>query len=107
MSQFIKPGSIIISDSFASYKKLEQRHPQYEHDMVNHKKNYKDPVTGACTNTVEGKWRNLKANIPRRGFREERVLQEYLAEQMWRQSNKGRLWKTALELLANYVDQDV
>ena len=56
IKKFVKPGTIIVSDTFSSYKKLAVRHEQYEHDMVNHSKNYKDPVTGACTNTVEGKW---------------------------------------------------
>ena len=107
IKKFIKPGSIIISDSFSSYKKLGERMSQYEHDMVNHSKNYKDPTTGACTNTVEGKWNKLKKAIPRQGFRDETVLQEYLGEQMWRYTNRFNLWEAAILALAAYVKREI
>ena len=107
IKKFIKPGSIIISDSFASYKKLTERMSCYEHDMVNHSKNYKDPNSGACTNTVEGKWNKLKKSIPRQGFRDDEVLQEYLGEQMWRYSNRFNLWEAALLALAAYVKREI
>ena len=69
----------------------------YRHLAVNHSENFVDPLTGAHTNTIEGKWRSLKHNIPRQGFRSDEVLQVYLAEQMWRGVNKGRLWEAAIQ----------
>ncbi|KAG2196834.1 hypothetical protein INT46_001751 [Mucor plumbeus] len=32
----------------------------YKHMTVNHSKNFKDPVTGVHTNTIEGRWNGLK-----------------------------------------------
>ena len=104
IKKFIRPGSIIWSDSFATYKKLSDRLPQYEHEMVNHKKQYKSS-TGVCTNTVEGKWNKLKKAIPKQGYRSPKVLQEYLGEQMWRNTHKGLLWEKGIDALTNYVDQ--
>jgi hypothetical protein len=31
--------------------------------QVNHSKNYKDPSTGSCTNTIEGKWNGLREEV--------------------------------------------
>ena len=107
IKKFIKPGSIIVSDSFSSYKNLEERMPQYEHLMVNHSKHYVDPVSKACTNTVEGKWNKLKKSIPRQGFRTDEVLQEYLGEQMWRKCNGENLWEAAMIALKNWVKMEL
>jgi hypothetical protein len=49
----IAQGTKIISDGWSAYKGLDQF---YEHEMVNHSENFKDPITGARTNTIEGCW---------------------------------------------------
>ena len=35
----------------------------YQHLTVNHSKNFKDPTTGACTNTCEGGWAHSKRDM--------------------------------------------
>ena len=107
IKKFIKKGTIIISDSWRAYPGLaEIEGYNYTHLMVNHSLHYVDPTTGAHTNTIEAKWRSLKCAIPRQAFREDKVLQEYLAEQMWRHSNKGHLWEAAIYALQRYVKRD-
>jgi hypothetical protein len=120
--RFILPGTYIISDKYSSYHWI-RNHPSngtvmsdaeyrsyfgylnddrpnpfhthmYKHDMVNHSQTYKDPVTGAHTNTIEGHWRVTKDKIPNRLYSTKRVLQEYLYEIAWesRRTDAGRFF---------------
>ena len=50
----IAPGSIIISDLWASYQGIETMiGMNYTHQTVNHSENFVDPTTGAHTQTIE------------------------------------------------------
>lgn len=58
---YIRPATKIISDKWASYvsegfdlSSLEGQ--RYLHESVNHSEHFKDPKTGACTNTIEGNY---------------------------------------------------
>ena len=51
----------------------------FEHYDVNHSENFKDPVTGAHANTVEGNWRHLRTFIPRFG-----LYESYFYHHMWK-----------------------
>ena len=62
IQNYIKPGSTIISDCWRAYSNLDKY--KYKHLTVNHSKGFKDPVTGACTNHIEGLWRIAKHRIP-------------------------------------------
>jgi len=63
IEQFIKPGSIIISDCFSSYKRINKKF-KMQHKTVDHSKNFKDPITGAHTNNIESLWSKIKPKIP-------------------------------------------
>lgn len=62
IQKFILPGSIIVSDCWRAYDALEKLN--YTHQTVNHSQTFKDPLTGACTNRIEGLWRHAKHRIP-------------------------------------------
>ena len=62
IQEWILPGTTIISDCWAPYNILDQL--DYHHLTVNHSNNFVDPVTGACTNTIEGLWRHAKHRVP-------------------------------------------
>ena len=86
IQQYILPGSIIMSDCWKAYEGIGRL--DFEHYTVNHSENYKDPITGACTNTIEGSWRHLKRSLPlnvRKGD-----YSPYLAEYLWRRKNQGQ-----------------
>ena len=106
IKKFVRPGTTIVSDGWKGYNGLDQLQGfDYTHDVVNHSKHYKDPVTGKHTNTIEGKWNKLKYEIPKQGYRSDEVLQDYLAEQMWRRQNDGHLWEAAIMALKSYVQR--
>ncbi|GBN08085.1 hypothetical protein AVEN_273838-1 [Araneus ventricosus] len=50
--KYVEPGSIVLSDCWQSYTSLKNE--GYTHYTVNHSKNFKDPVTGMHTNSIEG-----------------------------------------------------
>jgi hypothetical protein len=55
----------------------------FEHLTVNHSVTFKDPETGAHTNTIEGTWFHVKRSLPKHGTRKH-LLASYFAEYMWR-----------------------
>lgn len=73
----IAPGSTIISDCWKAYSKLSEL--GYVHQTVNHSKTFKDKITGACTNTIEGQWHLLKSSLPTNGT-SKTLLDSYFAE---------------------------
>ena len=86
------PGSIIITDCWRAYLPICQS-LNFQHMTVNHSICFKDQITGACTNTIEGIWNGVKLNIkPRncRGHFLERCLYEYL----WRRHHANNLWNS-------------
>ena len=93
----IAPGSMIHSDMWAAYRRIRFLHGNagqafgvmrvrrlYNHQTVNHRRNFVDPATGAHTQHIECFWNNVKSK--RRSLRGVRrqLMQEYLNEFMWR-----------------------
>ena len=58
---WIEPGTMVISDSWAAYRNLDSE--GYTHRTVNHSIQFVDPDTGAHTNTIESKWRAVKVSL--------------------------------------------
>jgi transposase-like protein len=79
----IADGSIIISDCWKAYDCLSDE--GYVHQKVNHSKHFKDPETGAHTNSIEGTWQKIKHGVcfPRFGVKSDH-LESRLAEYQWR-----------------------
>ncbi|KAL3095349.1 hypothetical protein niasHS_007448 [Heterodera schachtii] len=59
--------------------------PPYRHVWVNHTENFIDPATGACTNMVEGFWKNAKQKNKAMSGTSAELLPGYLDEFQWRQ----------------------
>lgn len=101
IKKHVKPGSIIISDMWKAYEKIEDLHGCFfTHQTVNHSKEFKNKETGACTNTIEGAWRSrLKSKIDTRNYHRF-CLGEYLSRRQWVLENEGRLWDALWETLS-------
>ena len=80
VKDWIKPGSIIRSDGWAGYQCLQAE--GYTHEVVNHSVAFKDPETGAHTNTIESTWRHVKHLFPQYS-RKKRFFHGYLAMYMF------------------------
>ena len=83
IKRYVGRGSLIHTDGHASYKALEgYDRRNWKHLVVKHRRKvYVDPVTGACTNTVEGWWRVIKDL-----FRDKRDLSGFLSEQVFKRN---------------------
>jgi hypothetical protein len=62
IKDWILPGTTIISDCWKPYDSLGDE--GYQHLKVNHSITFKDPETGACTNSIESSWRHAKVVMP-------------------------------------------
>lgn len=92
----VQPGSIICTDLWGGYNRLSET-GQYEHLTVNHSENFKDPITGTHTNTIEGSWNALKMQIKPRN--RVKGIEEHLWEFIWRRRNADRLWDAFIDAL--------
>lgn len=90
IARCVCPGTEVHSDDWASYRQMDRRINNVNaHQVVVHRVNFVDPVTGVYTQEIESCWNNLKlGQKTRRGVRRE-DMQPYLVEQMWRQWRAG------------------
>ncbi|KAF8356938.1 hypothetical protein PRIPAC_91933 [Pristionchus pacificus] len=86
----IAPGSRIISDGWKSYFDIGQLPSGYHHDVVNHTKYFKDPVSGAHTNTIEGLWALLKQPLKAAHGRHRTTLDASMFEFQFRSRFAGQ-----------------
>ncbi|GFT23073.1 uncharacterized protein TNCV_1858261 [Trichonephila clavipes] len=80
--EWVVPGSVIISDCWKAYNCLS--HEGYQHLRVNHSLTFKDPETGAHTNSIEGTWSAIKRSLRNHAAHVEGEFDHYLAEYMSR-----------------------
>jgi len=100
----VKKGTHVITDCWAAYGGLEEL--GYTHSTVNHSLHFKDPITGAHSNTIEGRWFCVKRQLPRSGAYE---LESYLFVYMWRELVKreqGDHYTSFLALLASKREEE-
>lgn len=92
ISDHIAPGSIIHSDSWAAYERIEQiPNRNYTHLSVNHSENFINPNNGSHTQNVERMWRSLKfRKVMQCGIRSEEAS-GYVFEYVWRRNNLKEL----------------
>lgn len=88
IQKYIAPKTTIISDGWAAYSGIKDLVGDYTHQVVNHSKFFKDPDTGAHTNSIEGEWMHLKAPQKAANGRPRNTLEPSLFEHMFRRRFK-------------------
>lgn len=96
--KYVRPGSCLYSDKWKGYRTITLADMDILHRTVNHTYNFKDPITGVHTNTIEGMWGHMKKVIPRQS-RTNKGIEAYLWEFMWRRQHKGNLWNRLMHCL--------
>ncbi|XP_023310445.1 uncharacterized protein LOC108908143 [Anoplophora glabripennis] len=81
IKNWVLPGTTIISDCWKSYDCLADE--GFQHETVNHSKNFVDLDTGVHTRNTDKLWRDMKSSIPRFSRRENN-FDGYLAECQFR-----------------------
>ena len=113
--KYVLPGTTIYSDRAAMYvnnnagidpppSHITRRirvNPPYVHASVNHKENFMDPTSGACTNGVELLWKNAKMKMKAMSGTSKEKLPSYLDEFQWRQV----YGKKTIEAFDNILEQ--
>ena len=89
IQEYVLPGTDIISDLWAAYRRIAELPEGYGHLTVNHSVNFVDPGSGAHTNTIEGSWQKLKQGNKKRFGTHEALFETYLQEFMWRRKFAG------------------
>lgn len=94
----VLPETTIWSDSWAAYRNISSV-LGFSHQMVNHRYNFVDPVTGVHTQNVESYWSKQKLRIKKMMGVEKEKLPLYLNEWMWRDNYLHDNWENLINLL--------
>lgn len=64
IQKHVSKGSIIYTDCWRAYNGIDEL--GYSHQTVNHSQNFRNPITGVHTNSIEGSWSAVKNVVPKR-----------------------------------------
>ena len=78
--QHVRPGSIMWSDEWAAYRRVQQLPPVTQHQTVNHSIEFVNPTTGVHTQNLESYWNRVKTKFKRMKGVQESMLSSYLDE---------------------------
>lgn len=102
--EHVMPGSEVWTDCWKGYNclKLLEGVSPFIHKTVNHSKNFKDPVTGVCTNQVEGYWSRLKKYCRTQRVLGSNLLPEHIDHFMWLEHFGGQA-KSTYNNIINHI----
>ena len=95
LQQHLRPGTIMHSDQWRAYSRVQQLQSVSQHQTVNHSLNFVDPTTGVHTQNIESYWSRVKRKFKAIKGVHESMLNSYIDEFMWRERH-GSTASTAL-----------
>ena len=102
LQQHLHSGTIVHSDEWAAYNRVQQLRQVSHHETVNHSLHFVDPVTGVHTQNIESYWNRAKTKFKRMKGVHESMLPSYLDEFMWRERH-GKSASTAFASLCRDI----
>ena len=85
INNHVAPGTIIHSDEWAAYNRVQRLSNVSSNGIVNHSINFVEPTTGVHTQNVESYWHRVKTKLKRMKGCLGDQLPSYLDEFMWRE----------------------
>lgn len=102
IQRHVRPGTIIWSDQWAAYNRVQHLASVAQHETVNHSIEFVNPTTGVHTQNVESYWNRAKMKIKRMKGVHDQMLTSYLDEFMWRERH-GRTASAALQSICRDI----
>lgn len=102
VSENVYEGSIVYTDCWRAYNGIGES-CKVEHRTVNHSRFFKDPITGVCTNSVEGFNGALKAAVIRQ-HRTEKFAAGSVSAYVWKRQSRERLCDAFFEAMSLYIN---
>lgn len=102
IQQHCRNGTIVHSDEWAAYNRVQTLGHVTQHQAVNHSLHFVDPATGVHTQNVESYWNRVKTKFKRMKGVHRQMLESYLDEFMWRERH-GCTAATALNSLCRDI----
>ena len=85
ISQHVLPGTIVHSDEWRAYNRINTLPLVAAHRTVNHSVNFVDPGTGVHTQRIESYWNRVKTKLKQMKGCHRHMLPSYLNQVMWRE----------------------
>ena len=104
IQRHVRPGTIIWSNEWAAYRRVQQLPFVSTHATVNHSLEFVTPVRGVHTQHVESYWNQVKTKFKRMKGVHDTMLSSYLDEYMWRERH-GQTGSTAMKSLFRDIAQ--
>ena len=102
IQQHVRPGTIVWSDMWAAYNRVQHLPPVAQHQTVNHSIEFVNSATGVHTQNIESYWNRVKTKIKRMKGVHDHMMSSYLDEFMWRERH-GRTASAALRSLCRDI----
>jgi len=102
IQQHVRSGTVVHSDEWAAYNRVQQLPSVGQHRVVNHSLHFVDPASGVHTQHAESYWNRVKTKFKRMKGVHESMLPSYLDEFMWRERH-GSTASTALASLCRDI----
>ena len=102
IQQHVRPGTVVWSDEWAAYRRVQQLPAVSQHGTVNHSIEFVNPSTGVHTQSIESYWNRVKTKFKRMKGVQCTMMSSYLDEFMWRERH-GRTDSAALRSLCRDI----
>ena len=104
IQQHVRPGTIVWSDMWAAYNRVQHLPPVAQHQTVNHSIEFVNSATGVHTQNIEPYWNRVKTKKKGKRMKgvHDHMMSSYLDEFMWRERH-GRTASAALRNLCRDI----